>query len=89
MSLKFGQIQPLVSIVTDRVLMEKTVSPLFSAVFHLFLFVLAGNDDMHESSDEFKGLEPIRGFFGLRFSENSKFHVLCSFHSNHKGNMPE
>ena len=29
MSLKFGQIQPLVSMVTDRVIMEKTVSPLF------------------------------------------------------------
>ena len=29
MSLKFGQIQPLVSMVTDRVMMEKTVSPLF------------------------------------------------------------
>ena len=52
MSLKFGQIQPLVSMVTDRVMMGKTVSPLFSAVFHLILFILAGNDDMHESSDE-------------------------------------
>ena len=28
-SLKFGQIQPLVSMVTDRVMMGKTVSPLF------------------------------------------------------------
>ena len=31
MSLKFGQIQPLVSMVTDRVMMGKTVSPLFSS----------------------------------------------------------
>ena len=54
MSLIFGQIQPLVSIVTDRVMMGNTVSPLFSAVFHLFLFILAGNDDMHKSSDEFE-----------------------------------
>ena len=46
MSLKFSQIQPLVSMVTDRVMMGKTVSPLFSAVFHPFLFILAGNDDM-------------------------------------------
>ena len=53
-SLKFGQIQPLVSIVTDRVMMEKTVSQLFSAVFHPFLFKLASNYDMHESSDVFE-----------------------------------
>ena len=26
----------------------------FSAVFHPLLFILAGNDDMHESSDEFE-----------------------------------
>ena len=30
------------------------MSPLFSAVFHLILFILAGNDDMHESSNEFE-----------------------------------
>ena len=54
MSLKFGQIQPLVSMVIDRVMMGKKVSPLFSAVFHLFLFILAGNYDMHKSSDEFE-----------------------------------
>ena len=29
----------------------------FSALFHPFLFILAGNNDMHESSDEFK-LQP-------------------------------
>ena len=34
------------------------------------------------------GLESIRGFFGFRLSENSKFHILCSLHSYHKGNMP-
>ena len=50
MSLKFDPIQPLVFMVTDRVMMGKTVS----AVFHPFLFILAGNDDMHESSDEFE-----------------------------------
>ena len=54
MSLKFGQIQPLVPMATDRVMMGKMVSPLFLAVFHLILFILAGNDDMHESSDEFE-----------------------------------
>ena len=57
-ALDFGpdRIRTLVSMATEsshRVIMEKTVSPLFSEVFHLFLFILAGNDDMHESSDEF------------------------------------
>ena len=31
MSLKFGQIRLLVSMATDRVIMEKTVLPLFSS----------------------------------------------------------
>ena len=48
MSLTFGQIRHLVSMATDRV-MEKTVLPLFPAVFYPILFILAGNDDMHES----------------------------------------
>ena len=30
------------------------MSPLFSAFFYPCLFILAGNDDTHESSDEFK-----------------------------------
>ena len=54
MSLKFGQIQPLVSMVPDRVIMKKPCLHFFSAVFHPFLFILAGNDDMHESLDEFE-----------------------------------
>ena len=54
MSLKFGQIQPLVSMVTDRVMMGKRCLHFFSAVFHPFLLILAGNDDMHESSDVFE-----------------------------------
>ena len=33
MSLKFGQIQPLVSMVTDMVMMGKTVSPFFLGCF--------------------------------------------------------
>ena len=53
-TLKFGQIKPLVSMVTDRVMLEKKCLHFFSAVFHPFLFILAGNDDMHQSSDEFE-----------------------------------
>ena len=32
---------------------KKRCLHFFSAVFHLFLFILAGNDDMHESLGEF------------------------------------
>ena len=53
MSVKFGQIQPLVSMVTDSVMMKKWCLHFFSAVFHPFLFILAGNDDMHESLGKF------------------------------------
>ena len=47
----------LVSMATEsshRVIMEETVSPLFSAVFHPILFIHAVYNDMHESSDEFE-----------------------------------
>ena len=54
MSLKFGQIQPLVSMVTDWVMRGKWCHHFFLAAFHPFLFILAGNDDMHESLDEFE-----------------------------------
>ena len=54
MSLKLGQIRILVSTATDTVIMEKKVLPLFSAVFYPILFILAGNDDRHESSEEFE-----------------------------------
>ena len=50
-------IKTLVSMATDsshRVIMETTVLPLFSAVNHLIFFILAGNDDMHGSSEEFE-----------------------------------
>ena len=41
MRLKFSQIQPLVSMVTDRVMLGKTVSPLFLGCFsiHSFLYL--------------------------------------------------
>ena len=40
MSLKFGQIQPLVSMVTDMVMIGKTVSPLFLGCFSSFFSYL-------------------------------------------------
>ena len=56
MSLKFGQIRLLVPMATDRVIMEKTVLPLFLGYFFPILFILAGNEDIHESSEEFQFL---------------------------------
>ena len=56
MSLKYGQIRRLVSMATDRVIMEKQCCHFFSAVFYPTLFILAGNDDMHESLEEFEFL---------------------------------
>ena len=58
-ALGFGpdRIRTLVSMATEsshRVIMVKTVSPFFSTVFHPILFILAGNEDVHESSDEFE-----------------------------------
>ena len=51
-SLKFGQIRLLVSMATDRVIMEKQCCHFFSPVFYPILFILAGYDDMHESLEE-------------------------------------
>ena len=54
---KPDRIRTLVSMATEsshRVIMVKTVSPLLPAVFHPILFILAGNENMHESSDEFE-----------------------------------
>ena len=50
-------IKTLVSMATNsshRVIMEKQCFHFFSAVFHPILFILAGNDDMHGSSQEFE-----------------------------------
>ena len=34
--------------------MKKTVLPLFRGFYYPILFILAGNDDMHDSLEEFK-----------------------------------
>ena len=50
-------IRTLVSMATDsshRVIMGKRRHHVFSNVFDQILFILAGNDDMHESFDEFE-----------------------------------
>ena len=50
---KFGQIGLLVSMATERVIVEKMCCHFYSAIFYPILFILAGNDDMHESWEEF------------------------------------
>ena len=51
------RIRTLVSMATDsshRVIMKKRRHHIFSNAFDWILFILAGNDDMHESLDEFE-----------------------------------
>ena len=51
------QFRTLVFMATDsshRVIMGKRRHHVFSNVFDWILFILAGNDDMHESLDEFE-----------------------------------
>ena len=51
------RIRTLVSMATDsshRVIMGKLRHHVFSNAFDRILFILAGNDDVHESLDEFE-----------------------------------
>ena len=51
------QIRTLFSMATDsshRVIMGKRRNHVFSNAFDCIIFILAGNDDMHESLDEFE-----------------------------------
>ena len=70
-ALGFGpdRIQTLVSMATNsshRVIMEKTVLPLFLSCFYPIFFILAGNDDMHESKDVTRVRNSARSNHGLR-----------------------
>ena len=50
-----------------RLIMRKQCIHFFSAVLDLILFILAGNDNIHESLDEFEiRLDPNTGFHGNR-----------------------
>ena len=54
MSSKFGQIRPLVSMVTDSVIFEKWCCRFFLFFLDGILFILTGNYDIHKSLDEFE-----------------------------------
>ena len=75
MSSKFGEIRPCTVELAalehlkkiHRLIMEKMIHHIFSAIFHLILFILAGNEDMHRSLDEFEiRPDPTTGFHGNR-----------------------
>ena len=54
MSSTFSQMRPLVSMATDRVTVGKTVLSHFFESFYQIHFILAGNDDIHKSLNEFE-----------------------------------
>ena len=51
---KFGQMRPLVSMATDRVTVGKTVPSHFLKNFERIHFILAGNNDIEKSLNEFE-----------------------------------
>ena len=47
--------------------MEKMIYHIFCAIFHMILFILLGNENMHKSLDVFEILpDPTTGFHGNR-----------------------
>ena len=54
MSSKFSQMRPLVSMATDSVTVGKTVLSHFLERFDRIHFILAGNDDIYKSLNEFE-----------------------------------
>ena len=62
------RIRTLVSMATEsshRVITGKTASSYFSNAIDRILFILAGNDDMHESLDEFEILRNSTTDYGV------------------------
>ena len=54
MSSKFGKMRPLVSMATDKVTVGKRRHHVFLNVFDRIHFILAGNNDIHKSLNEFE-----------------------------------
>ena len=59
--------------------MGKTMSPIFSAVLDRILFMLAGNDNIHESLDEFEFGQILSGTTELAALEHLKKSMLPLF----------
>ena len=75
MSSKFGEIRPWTAELaalerlkkSHRLIMEKMTSSHFLRYFSSDPFILAGNEDMHRSLDEFEiQPDPTTGFHGNR-----------------------
>ena len=54
MSSKFGQIRPQTTELASLEGLKHRYCHFFSAVFHPILFILTGNDNMQERSEEFE-----------------------------------
>ena len=69
MSLKFGEIGPWTTELAalERLTYNGENNVIFSAIFHLILLILADNEDMHKSFDEFEiRPDPTTCFHGNR-----------------------
>ena len=56
-----------------QVSVYRTIGPLVSAFLDRILFILAGDDNIHGSLDEFEILsDPIAGFHGNRYGYDGK-----------------
>ena len=65
MSSKFGHMRPLVSMATDKVTVGKTASSRFLERFNRIHFILAGNDDIHKSLNEFEIRRDPTKYYGV------------------------
>ena len=62
----------------NKLIMGKICLYFFSAVLDWILFILAGNNNIHESLDEFEiQLDPTTGFQGNRYGFDEKNGVLA------------
>ena len=55
---KFGQMRPLVSMATIELLWGKCCVHSSAFIFDRIFFILAGNEDIHNISDEFGQIGP-------------------------------
>ena len=65
MSSKIGQMRPLVFMATDRVTVGKRRHHVFSNVFDWLRFILAGNNDIHKSLNEFENRRVLTMDYGV------------------------
>ena len=65
MSLKFGQMRPLVPWQQIELQWGKRCHHIFSNVFELIHFILASNDDIHTSLNEFEILRDPTMDYGV------------------------